>query len=118
MGINLGSFLASIACGYLGIVHGWKYGFGLAGIGMLLGLVTFLVFQGWLEGRAEPPSMEKLKEKVLGPINVEVACYLAGLGIIAVAMFFVMNPDGFGLVLGTAWHCSCSSSWWVMQLSS
>ena len=35
MGINLGSFLSSIFCGYLGIVYGWKYGFGLAGIGML-----------------------------------------------------------------------------------
>jgi len=99
MGINLGSFLASIACGYLGIVHGWKYGFGLAGIGMLLGLVTFLVFQPWLEGKAEPPNPAKLKEKILGPINVEIACYLAGLIIIAVAMFFVMNPDGFGKVL-------------------
>jgi POT family proton-dependent oligopeptide transporter len=100
MGINLGSFLASLACGYLGIVHGWKYGFGLAGIGMLAGLVTFLIFQPWLDGRAEPPSVEKLKEKVFGPINVEFACYLVGLLIIAVAMFFVMNPDGFGLVLG------------------
>lgn len=99
MGINLGSFLASIACGYLGIVHGWKYGFGLAGIGMVLGLVTFLVFQPWLEGKAEPPNPALLKEKFLGPINKELACYLAGLIIIAVAMFFVMNPDGFGLVL-------------------
>lgn len=99
MGINLGAFLASIACGYLGIVYGWKYGFGLAGIGMLLGLVIFTMFQPWLEGKAEPPNPAKLKEKVLGPINVEIACYLAGLLIIAVAMFFVMNPDGFGKVL-------------------
>lgn len=99
MGINLGAFLASIACGYLGIVHGWKYGFGLAGIGMLLGLVIFLVFQPWLEGKAEPPNPARLKEKVLGPINVETACYLVGLIIISVAMFFVMNPDGFGAVL-------------------
>ncbi len=99
MGINLGAFLASIICGTLGIVYGWKYGFGLAGIGMLFGLVVFLLGQPWLEGRAEPPSMEKLKKKVFGPINVELACYLAGLGIIAVAMFFVMNPDGFGTVL-------------------
>jgi POT family proton-dependent oligopeptide transporter len=99
MGINLGSFLASIACGYLGIVHGWKYGFGLAGIGMVLGLITFVKFQPWLEGRAEPPNPEKLKQKVLGPINVEMACYLAGILIIATAMFFVMNPDGFGAVL-------------------
>lgn len=99
MGINLGSFLASLACGYLGIVHGWKYGFGLAGIGMVLGLVTFLVFQPWLEGKAEPPNPAKLKERFIGPINKEWACYLAGLVIIAVAMFFVMNPDGFGAVL-------------------
>lgn len=99
MGINLGSFLASIACGYLGIKYGWKYGFGLAGIGMVLGLITFLVFQPWLEGKAEPPNPARLKEKILGPLNVEYACYLAGLVIIGVAMFFVMNPDGFGKVL-------------------
>lgn len=99
MGINLGSFLASIACGYLGIKYGWKYGFGLAGIGMVLGLFTFLALQHWLEGKADPPDPEKLKQKVLGPINVEVACYLVGLLIIAVAMFFVMNPEGFGSVL-------------------
>jgi len=99
MGINMGAFLASIACGFLGINYGWKYGFGLAGIGMLFGLVTFLFFQPWLEGKAEPPNPAKLKEKILGPINVELACYLAGLIIIGVAMFFVMNPDGFGKVL-------------------
>jgi len=100
MGINLGAFLASIACGYLGIVHGWKYGFGLAGIGMLLGLVIFLSFQSWLEGKAEPPSMEKLKEKVFGPINVEWMCYLAGIGIIAVSMLLVMNEELVGDILG------------------
>ncbi|MGB0908511.1 MAG: peptide MFS transporter [Maricaulaceae bacterium] len=100
MGINLGSFLASILCGYLGIAYGWKYGFGLAGIGMLAGLIVFLMGQSWLEGKAEPPNPEKLKEKVLGPISVELACYLTGLIIIAVAMFFVMNPGGFGNVAG------------------
>ncbi len=102
MGINLGSFLASIACGYLGIKYGWKYGFGLAGIGMLFGLLTFIFFQPWLEGKADPPNPAKLKEKVFGPINVEWACYLVGLVIIGTAMFFVMHPDGFGKVAGPA----------------
>ncbi|MFT5322156.1 MAG: POT family proton-dependent oligopeptide transporter [Pseudohongiellaceae bacterium] len=91
MGINLGAFLSSILCGYLGIAYGWKYGFGLAGIGMLFGLVIFLIYQDWLEGKAEPPSMEKLKEKVLGPINVEHMCYLTGLGIIIISLLLVMN---------------------------
>ncbi|MBT5483554.1 MAG: peptide MFS transporter [Gammaproteobacteria bacterium] len=91
MGINLGAFLSSILCGYLGITYGWKYGFGLAGIGMLFGLLIFLIYQDWLEGKAEPPSMEKLKEKVLGPINVEQMCYLTGLGIIIISLLLVMN---------------------------
>lgn len=104
MGINLGSLLSSLTIGYIGIVHGWNWGFGLAGVGMLAGLLTFLIFQPWLEGRADPPSMEKLKQKVFGPINVEWACYLTGVGIIAFAMLTVMNahlvPPWFVGVLG------------------
>jgi POT family proton-dependent oligopeptide transporter len=100
MGINMGAFLASIFCGYLGIVHGWKYGFGLAGIGMLVGLVVFLSCQSWLEGKAEPPNPEKLKEKVFLGINVEWLCYSVGLAIIAVSMLLVMNAELAGGILG------------------
>ena len=100
MGINMGAFLASIFCGYLGIVHGWKYGFGLAGIGMLIGLLVFLSCQSWLEGKAEPPSIEKLKEKVFLFINVEWMCYMVGFAIIAVSMFLVMNEELVGGILG------------------
>ncbi|MDR0780008.1 MAG: peptide MFS transporter [Pseudomonadales bacterium] len=93
MGINLGAFLSSMLCGYFGITYGWKYGFGLAGIGMVCGLTIFLRYQDWLEGRAEPPEPERLRAKVLGPINVESACYLAGLGIVALSMMIVMNAN-------------------------
>ena len=100
MGINMGAFLASIFCGYLGIVHGWKYGFGLAGIGMLLGLIIFLSCQSWLAGKGEPPSAEKLKEKVFLFINVETLCYLVGILIIAVSMLLVKNEELVGGILG------------------
>ena len=100
MGINLGSFLSSILCGYLGIVHGWKYGFGLAGIGMALGLGIFLYFQPWLEGKAEPPCLDKLKEKVFLFIDREWMCYLIGFGIIAISMFLVMHEELVGGILG------------------
>ncbi len=40
-GINVGAFLGSILCGYLGETYGWHYGFGLAGIFMLIGLIQF-----------------------------------------------------------------------------
>lgn len=99
MGINLGAFLASIFCGYLGIVHGWKYGFGLAGIGMLLGLIIFLSCQSWLDGKAEPPNPDKLKENVFLGINVEWCCYLVGLGIIVASMVLVMNAELMGGIL-------------------
>ena len=38
IGINIGAALAALIVGYVGEAHGWHYGFGLAGIGMLLGL--------------------------------------------------------------------------------
>jgi proton-dependent oligopeptide transporter, POT family len=79
VGINLGSFLASAACAYLGFNHGWAYGFGLAGIGMALGLVTFLLGQKWLEGRAEPPQPEQLKSTRILGVPLEAALYIGGL---------------------------------------
>ncbi len=91
MGINLGAFLSSVLCGTLGIVYGWKYGFGLAGIGMVFGLTIFLKYQHWLEGKAEPPDMVRLQQKVAGPLTVEMMCYLTGIGIIAFSMLLVMN---------------------------
>jgi POT family proton-dependent oligopeptide transporter len=104
MGINLGAFLSSILCGTLGITYGWKYGFGLAGLGMVFGLIVFLRYQDWLEGRAEPPNPAKLKEKAFGPISVEMACYLAGIVIMGFSMLIVMNAhvvhEGYVGILG------------------
>jgi proton-dependent oligopeptide transporter, POT family len=41
MGINLGAFIAPLITGYLGERVGWHWGFGAAGVGMLIGLITF-----------------------------------------------------------------------------
>lgn len=67
-GINLGSLLASIICGYLGQTLGWAYGFGVAGAGMLLGLLQFLWGQKYLRGHAEAPQPQpqRLRERVAG----------------------------------------------------
>ena len=78
-GINVGALFASLICGYLGETFGWKYGFGAAGIGMLLGLTVFLTGQKYLHGHAEPRNPEVLKEKVLGPLNREWTIYLGSL---------------------------------------
>ncbi|MFT5846459.1 MAG: POT family proton-dependent oligopeptide transporter [Psychroserpens sp.] len=41
MGVNAGAFFGMMLCGYLAENYGWSYGFGLAGIFMLLGLIQF-----------------------------------------------------------------------------
>jgi len=78
-GINVGALFASLIVGYLGETFGWKYGFGAAGIGMILGLTVFLAGQKYLHGHAEPKKPGLLKERVLGPLNREWAIYLGSL---------------------------------------
>ncbi|HEB61926.1 MAG TPA: MFS transporter [Bacteroidetes bacterium] len=48
IGINVGAFLSSLIVGYVGEVYGWHYGFGLAGIGMTLGLIQYMMGQKYL----------------------------------------------------------------------
>jgi POT family proton-dependent oligopeptide transporter len=44
MGINMGSFLAPLISGWLVRSHGWHWGFGIGGIGMLVALIIFRIF--------------------------------------------------------------------------
>ena len=53
IGINIGSFLASISVGLVAYYYGWHYGFGLAGIGMLIGQIVFFWGQKFLKGVGE-----------------------------------------------------------------
>ena len=89
VGINLGSVLASALCAWLGIEYGWQYGFGLAGIGMLAGLVTFLMGQKLLGNRADPPASAKLDKKTLG-VPREAWIYILGI-LFVVPMWLVVQ---------------------------
>lgn len=42
MGVNLGAAMSPLLCGYIGETLGWHYGFGLATIGMLVGIAVFV----------------------------------------------------------------------------
>lgn len=53
IGINIGAFLASITVGYVAFYFGWHYGFGLAGIGMVLGQIVYMLGQKHLKGVGE-----------------------------------------------------------------
>jgi len=78
-GINLGAFIAPLLCGWLGETYGWKYGFGLAGIGMVAGLTNFIRGQKHFHGHAEPRYPERLKQTVWGVLSVEAVIYLSAI---------------------------------------
>ena len=93
-GINLGALFASLVCGYLGETLGWKYGFGAAGIGMLLGLALFLWGQKYLQGHAEPPAPQTLRERVAG-VPREWLIYVGAVaGVIPVAWLMWAAANG------------------------
>lgn len=48
MGVNLGAALGPLICGWLATSLGWHWGFGAAGVGMMLGLVQFRLSRAWL----------------------------------------------------------------------
>ena len=58
MGVNAGAFLGIMLCGYLGEILGWSWGFGLAGIFMLLGLLQFTLAQGIFGDKGNKPNKE------------------------------------------------------------
>ncbi|MFZ4120731.1 MAG: peptide MFS transporter [Caulobacterales bacterium] len=84
-GINLGAFWAGILCAWLGVQVGWWAGFGLAGIGMALGFIVFVMGKASLEGNGEPPNPQTLREPGLFGLGKENLIYLLGvLGVFAV----------------------------------
>jgi len=58
MGVNAGAFLGIMLCGYLGEILGWSWGFGLAGIFMLLGLLQFTLAHGIFGEVGKKPNKE------------------------------------------------------------
>lgn len=68
MGINIGGFVAPLLCGWLGREYGWHYGFGLAGLGMLIGLLFFWsgIKKNVFGNKGLPTHPEVLEKKVAG----------------------------------------------------
>lgn len=76
MGINLGSFLGAIVCGFLLQYKGFTWGFGAAGIGMLFGLVVFLRGRHLFGEAGKPSNPELLRRNIGFGLNREILVYL------------------------------------------
>jgi POT family proton-dependent oligopeptide transporter len=87
MGVNVGSALGTILVGYLGETIGWAYGFGLAGIGMVAGLIIFAIGKPALRGRGEPPDAARLSGRAMG-IRLEALLY--AVGVLAVVFIWAL----------------------------
>jgi len=85
VGINIGGFLAPLLCGTVGELYGWHYGFGLAGIGMLLGLVIYISGARYLPPETAPARSTVTTDAPRG-LGRETILVLIGIGL-AVTVF-------------------------------
>ncbi len=84
VGINIGAFLAPLICGTLGQTVGWHWGFGAAGVGMVLGLLFYVFNQDKLPTEAPPT------ESKTAPI-AGVAAFIVGIPLGILALLWLLT---------------------------
>lgn len=92
IGINVGALLSAISVGYVGEKIGWHYGFGMAGIAMLLGLIVYMWGQKYIANvgdlvKAKKQENEK-KEASIGALYLNLLKSPKQLGITAILLLF------------------------------
>ena len=92
MGVNVGAALGVIIVGYLGETLGWAYGFGVAGVGMIAGLIIFVFGKPALRGQGEAPVPLKPR--------AEMYLYATGLAAVAVIWFLIQNQGAIQTMFG------------------
>src|SRR5688500_17579233 len=102
MGINIGAALGGLLCGYVGQQINWHYGFGLAGIFMILGLIVFVIGRKSLGEKGLPPDPATLNKSLFGGISTEIFIYAGSLLVIPVIValfhrYHLMDFIMFGL---------------------
>ena len=109
MGINIGAALGGLLCGYVGQQINWHYGFGLAGIFMILGLVVFAIGKKSLGDKGLPPNVVSLKIARFGVLTTEHLIYIGSLCLVPVivALFHqyqLMDYIMFGLGIASLFY--------------
>ncbi len=86
--INAGVIAAPLIAGTLGEIYGWHYGFGAAGVGMLIGLTIYLSGRKWLP--PDSPVVEKSKHAAKIPLThrekMAIIALLALLPVLTIAV--------------------------------
>ena len=103
MGINVGAFLGQLVTGYLGEQVSWHVGFGAAGVGMLMGLISFKVFGPKTLGdlgneieRHPDPQVQAARERTVKLVSFGVLAAIAAVFLMALGGVFVPDPQVIG----------------------
>lgn len=101
-GLNIGSFLAILLCGYVGETYGWHAGFSLAAFGMLAGCLALFFYQQILSDKGAPQKSEKAYWNLLRWGALALAPFVAGGALYQYAWTILIAPWlaalGFGYI--------------------
>jgi proton-dependent oligopeptide transporter, POT family len=105
MGINLGGLLSPLACGYVGERINWRLGFGLAGVGMVAGLIQYVI--GWkylgkagLEPAPASPEVRKRLKRNAALGAAAAVLILGAVGLLGAAGAIEITAERISAVLG------------------
>ncbi|MDR1819125.1 MAG: oligopeptide:H+ symporter [Methanobrevibacter sp.] len=100
-GINLGAFIAPFLTGWFGMEYNFHYGFGLAGIGMFIGLITFYFIDkgSFKDSSFKAPDM--IKNTEYKSLYTKITLTVLGFGFIFLLMsyFNCLNIDNIILII-------------------
>ena len=96
MGVNIGAAIGGLICGYIGQKINWHYGFGLAGIFMVIGLITFMFGQKSLGEIGLTP---KESSGVETAMSKQLTVLVASLVIIPIFIFLFNNYTLMGKIM-------------------
>ena len=92
MGINLGA-ISPLICGWVGETYGYHFGFGIAGVGMLLGLFSFISFARLLGDRGLPPRMQVNGQPRMKTFVSELLVFAGIIVFMPITAYLISKPD-------------------------
>ena len=104
MGVNVGSLLATLTCGYVAERINWHLGFGLAGIGMIFGLIVFwsAIKDNRFEDKGLAPDPEAARKPWFAGLSQNNVVYLGSLLFLPIVIFFLDLDTVLSSVLSVA----------------
>lgn len=121
MGINLGAAMSPLLCGYVGETYGWHYGFGLATIGMLVGLAVFVmpnrITQALILAAAIASAVGLFVYRPDNPYAVLINIFIGGSLLLAAVMAcLALNKGGLPNWTGVRPETADGSKDWMVYL--